>query len=185
VEGWLNADTYAGRRGFLSKAESSDFGLFVSDARPLFAVWLGDAYATASVQEPVLEPGRWHHVAGVFDGEAVHLFVDGRRLATTRGEGKRRRNRWPFFVGADPDRSGLPVSGIEGRIDEVRISRGARYRAGGFAPDEDTLLLLHLDGGLGPIAPDASGAGRHAVHVGRVTYADAGETTAPTTTTKE
>ena len=41
-------------------------------------------------------------------------------------------------------------------LDEVRLSRGARYPAEGFTPlrrhvlDEQTVLLLPMDGALGP-----------------------------------
>lgn len=176
VEGWIKADTYAGRRAFLAKTQKSEYGLFVSDGRPLFSVWLGQHYVTAVKRDPVLTAGRWHHIAGVYDGQAVHLHVDGRQVASAKGHGTRRRNRWPFYVGADPDKRGRPESGIEGLIDEVRVSRGARYGsepyepARRFEPDEDTLLLLHLDAAVGPIAPDHSPGERHALRHGTVEY---------------
>lgn len=177
IEGWIRGDDFGGRRAFLAKTEKSEYGLFVSDGRPVFSVFLGRGYVTASEQEPVLEPGRWHHVAGVFDGSEVRLYVDGKLLAAQPGEGRRRRNEWPLFVGADPDRRGHPTSGFDGLIDEVRVSQGARYGqapfepARRFEPDDDTLLLLHLDRGLGPIAPDHAAGGRHALSRGKVEYA--------------
>jgi len=176
VEGWLDADDYAGRRAFLAKTENAEYGLFVSDGRPTFSVWLGSAYVTAAVSEPVLQTGRWHHLAGVFDGREVRLYVDGRLLASKAGTGARRRNPWPLFVGADPDRHGRPCSGIEGLVDEVRVSSVARYAGPSFEPsrrfepDGDTLLLLHLDGALGPIAPDHGPGGRHVLRRGAVGY---------------
>ena len=176
VEGWMRARDLKGRRAFLAKTETSEYGIFVSDGRPSFSVYLGRQYATASEQEPVLEAGRWHHVAGVFDGSEVRLYVDGRLLDAQPGRGTRRMNRWSLLVGADPDRQGRPSSGFDGLIDEVRVSRVARYGKAPFEPlrrfepDADTLLLLHLDRGFGPVAPDHTAAGRHALAQGQVQY---------------
>jgi hypothetical protein len=69
------------------------------------------------------------------------------------------------------------MSGFEGLLDEVRVSRVARYSGPSFepsrrfAPDEDTMLLLHLDRRVGPLAPDSSPGARHALARGRPTYA--------------
>lgn len=176
VEGWIRATTYEGRRGFLAKTESSDYGIFVTDGRPSFSVRLGPRYVTAKHARPILKPGRWHHLAGVFDGSQVRLYLDGELVGSRPGEGSRTRGYAPLYVGADPNRSGAPVSFIEGLIDEVRVSKTARYAGEKFKPerrfepDGDTLLLLHLDASLGPIAPDHSSGARHAVRHGKVEY---------------
>ena len=176
IEGWLRGDDLKGRRAFLAKTEQSEYGIFVSDGRPSFSVYLGRQYVTAAEQEPLLKVGQWHHVAGVFDGSEVRLYVDGRLVDRQAGQGKRRRNKHSLFVGADPDRQGKPNSGFDGLIDEVRVSRVARYGSDRFEPerrfqpDGDTLLLLHLDRGCGPIAPDHAAPGRHALAQGDVKY---------------
>jgi hypothetical protein len=139
-------------------------------------VFLGDAYANAKATEAVAADG-WHHVAGVFDGAEVRLYVGGRLVAKGPGAGARRRNALPFCVGADPDRRGQPGSFFDGRIDEVRVSRVARYAGESFTParafeaDADTLLLLHCDGFVGPFAVDASPAEAHAVRYGEASSA--------------
>jgi len=172
VEGWIRGDAYAGRRAYLAKTESSEFGLFVSDGKPSFSVFLGDGYVTAESAEPLLAAGRWHHVAGVFDGQEVRVYVDGKRVAARAGAGRRRRNAQPFLIGADPDGRGRPNSLCKGWVDEVRVSTVARYDAD-FAPsrrhepDADTALLLHLDRTLGPFAPDHAAGAHHATLVGR------------------
>jgi hypothetical protein len=176
VEAWARAGTYEGRRGLCCKTESSEYGILVHDGVPEFAVFLGTRYAIAKPEAEVLRPNRWHHVAGVYDGTEVRLYVDGRRVARVPGSGPRRRNVFPFLVGADPDRGGKPTSGFEGLLDEVRVSRVARYDgdafepARRFAPDGDTVLLLHLDRAVGPLAPDSSPGARHAVARGRPVY---------------
>jgi hypothetical protein len=101
-------------------------------------------------------------VAGVFDGEQVALYVDGVRIATHKGSGQRTQRDLPLLIGADVSADGSGNSFFAGLIDEVRISRGARYAgervepARRFEPDDATLLLLHADADLGPWAPDSS-----------------------------
>jgi hypothetical protein len=97
----------------------------------------------------------------------VRCYVDGRLVASTPAAGTRTTNALPLFVGADPNGRGEPVSFFTGRIDEVRISKIARYAGSSFAPparhepDADTLLLLHLDADCGPWTADSSPAAAH------------------------
>lgn len=172
VEGWLSAREFRPRQGFVNKTEQGEFGLFVDDGRPSFTVFLGNDYVSARAAERVLEPSRWHHVAGQFDGESVQLFVDGALVATKSGRGARRMLELPLLVGADVSRDGSPNSCFPGELDEVRISTVARYSTSRFEPmrrfenDSDTALLLHMDGALGPWMPDASSARAHATKLG-------------------
>lgn len=172
LECWLRSDDFAGRRAIAARTESSEFGLFGSGGALSFLVWLGDRYATAKSSEPVLRPGTWHHVAGVFDGTEVRCYVDGRLVGAVAAQGTRRANALPLFVGADPDGSGKPGSFFAGAIDDVRLSAGARYAGASFEPplrharDDATLLLLPCDVDFGPWAIDASGRGAHGLRRG-------------------
>lgn len=179
IEGLLRGSDFKGRRGFVNNTESSGFGIFVSDGKPGFTVFLGDKYVSAQAETGVLEVDAWHHVAGVYDGQEVRLYVDGQVAARQAGLGKRKTNRLPVFVGADTDNRGRPMSFFAGRIDEVRISRGARYNEDEFTPqrrfvpDADTALLLHLDRALGPITPDAAIGHLHGEVVGNAAFVPA------------
>ncbi len=172
LECWCNGDDFAGRRGMLAKTESSEFGIFCSDGVLDFSVFLGDAYVTARAAEAALEPGRWHHVAGVFDGREVRLYLDGKLLAKAAGEGVRKQNGLPFLIGADVDRGGKPTSHFAGRLDDVRLSKVARYAGETFAPpqkhaaDADTVLLVACDRMLGPWAVDRAPSRSHPTRVG-------------------
>jgi hypothetical protein len=173
VEGWMNARAFTQRQGFLCRTESSEFGIFVNEGAPEFSVHLGGRYTTAEAREPKLRAGTWHHVAGVFDGEEVRVHVDGRVVARRKGTGKRTTNALPFVIGGDVGQGGLPNSFFPGAIDEVRVSKVARYAdadftpARRFEPDADTLLLLHMDGTSGPWFPDGSGRTAHATTAGK------------------
>ncbi|GJM17989.1 MAG: beta-galactosidase [Phycisphaeraceae bacterium] len=166
VECWFKADAYARRVGLLTKTENSDYGIFLSNGRPQFSVFLGDRYATASAESGfALDTDAWHHIAGVYDGAELRLYLDGERLATTPATGQRRTNTLPMLIGADVSNAGDGMSHFNGMIDAVRISRSALYAGDRFtparrlAPDPDTAALYNMDGRLGRTLIDGSGAG--------------------------
>jgi len=172
LECWCNGDDFQGRRGMLAKTETSEFGIFCSDGVLDFSVYLGKRYVTARSKQAVLKPGTWHHVAGVFDGKEVRLYLDGKVVARTAGSGRRRSNRLPFLIGADVDRNGRPTSHFSGKLDDVRLSKCVRYAEDSFevpekhVADADTVLLVDCDRMLGPWAVDRSPAKAHPTRVG-------------------
>jgi hypothetical protein len=103
----------------------------------------------------------------VYDGRNVWLFVNGKlQNSTNQTTLKHVPSQYDFMVGADPDRKGKPHQFFKGVIDEVRISKVARY-TDDFAPpskfksDKNTLVLYHFDEGKGKVANDASGNASH------------------------
>ncbi len=168
VEAWIRGRSYAGRRGLLAKTENSEYGIFVSDGAANFSVYLDESYRAVDTPKDTLKPNQWHHVAGVFDGTAVRLYVDGKLAGERAASGKRKRNKLPFYVGADVAANGRATSYFDGDIDEFRLSRVARYAgekfepARRFEPDVDTVVLLHMDRRIGPWIADRSATGAHA-----------------------
>jgi hypothetical protein len=167
LEAWVNGNTFGGRRGLINKTEVSEYGIFASNGIPEFIVFLDGAYVSASAADALLNPGEWHHVAGVFDGGELRLYIDGSLKARTTGAGTRKLNTLPLMIGADVNADGDPTSQHSGSLDEVRLSHGARYSGESFTPerrhvtDEDTRLLLHADAALGPWLHDSSARGAH------------------------
>ncbi|MCP3914346.1 MAG: hypothetical protein GY711_02185 [bacterium] len=168
LETWLRADEIRDRQGIVAKTESSEFGLFARGAQVRFSIHLDGRYVEAESQLPVLRVGEWLHVAGVWDGAEVRLYVGGERAARVVGSGVRTRNDLPLIVGADVNGAGDATSSFHGALDEVRVSRVARYDGESFEPtrrherDADTALLLHMDADSGPWVYDSSGAKAHA-----------------------
>lgn len=180
LECWLRADGFPERCGLINKTEGSELGLFVSGGVPEFLVHLSGRYATARAPSAQLVAGRWHHVAGVFDGSEVRLYVDGRRVASAPGSGPRTVSPIPLLVGADVDGAGNPSSPFPGAIDEVRLSTTARYSGESFEPerrhaaDEATVLLLPMHAIVGPWVHDHSPGSRHPRCEGRPRLVEAG-----------
>lgn len=172
LECWMKADAFSNRTGLLAKTESSEYGFFVNRGTPSFSVYLGDKYVTVQGEAESLSVGRWHHVAGTFDGTQVRLYVDGKVVGQKQGSGARRTNGLPLIVGADVDNRGRANSYFQGAIDGVRLSRGARYMSTSFLPelrpqaDDQTLLLLNMDHAAGPFLYDGSRSKVHPRLVG-------------------
>jgi Concanavalin A-like lectin/glucanases superfamily len=103
-------------------------------------------------------PGMWRHVAGVYDGAEARLYLDGVEVDQSTGS-------YSAFVGDLVVGSSSAASSwfFRGAIDEVRLSRNARYTES-FTPEErfvvdmDTAGLWHFDEGDGNTAVDAAGA---------------------------
>ena len=149
----------ARRTGLLANTQSKGFGIFVSDGRPEFSAHLDGTYRRAGAEEPIIEVGRWHHIAGVYDGETeVRLYLDGTLIATGEvpEEAVRTVSDLPFIIGGDVDGSGNPTSEFTGLIDDVRLSNTARYDGERFRvrrrtpPELNTLFLLDMESAAGP-----------------------------------
>ncbi|MDY0169747.1 MAG: LamG domain-containing protein, partial [Thermoguttaceae bacterium] len=109
----------------------------------------------------------WCHVAAVFDGKEIRLYVDGQlRDSKAIGGPHRPTTKLPLIIGASPARvaaSGLVVdSHYKGLLKAVRISDIARYTQD-FSPpaqlareDNHTQLLLLFDKETGETVPDSA-----------------------------
>lgn len=177
LECWVRGQEPAGRAALVTKTESSAYGIFWSDAADDVKLPTGYVGTTAGyLMVPAAAPWKWDqwtHVALVFDGRQAAFYVNGQLQSVQTTDARPTHNRWPLFIGADPNQQGEPVSFFTGAIDEVRLSDVSRYD-GPFAPrrvfarDAHTLLLLHFDQMLGGVLADDSGTGHHGWAVGGV-----------------
>ena len=177
LEGWVWVESHRPTAGLIAKAEGSEYGLLTNEGRATFIVHLNGRFVRVLAGEP-LPLRRWIHVAGVYDGRSAALFLDGKLAGREPAEGTRRRNNWPLCLGADPNDKGEPGRAVEGWVDEVRLSQGARYAdaftpARRFEPDEHSILLFHLDRTAGDFVPDQGTAHAHGSLVGGAALAKA------------
>ncbi|MCA9311321.1 MAG: metallophosphoesterase, partial [Phycisphaerales bacterium] len=115
LECWFNARHFDQRTGLLCKTEGSEYGIFVSEGVPTFSLHLNGRYAEVGAPAP-LTTGTWHHVAGVYDGHEVRLYIDGRLAGSVERAGRRTGNRLPLLVGADVNGAGEATSHFDGMI---------------------------------------------------------------------
>ena len=167
LEAWFNGDSFGDRVGLVNRSEGSEFGFFLSQGKPSFYVHLDGTYAFAESATPILQTKTWHHLAGVYDGSEVRLYLDGTLVAQGNAGKTRTRNKLPLLIGADVDGKGRPTSHFDGRIDEVRLSSIARYEGKNMSPqrrhdpDASTVLLFHFDAMQGPWLFDHSSSKAH------------------------
>ncbi|WP_145288537.1 LamG-like jellyroll fold domain-containing protein [Pirellulimonas nuda] len=160
LEAWLKPNELSNFRGVIAKTQGSEFAIFSDEGAPKFDIHLNGKYVSA-VSNQKLSTKKWSHVAGVFDGKQVAIYVDGKLIDSKPASGSRKTNKLPLVIGADPDGSGQPSRPFSGMVDEVRLSSKAVYD-GEFAPqrrlapEESTVLLLHLDKRVGPFTLDHS-----------------------------
>lgn len=84
-----------------------------------------------------LETGRWHHLAGTYDGKVARLFIDGELDAEKEYVGKIRGDGAPVMLGGGKLFSPSEFANhfaIHGTVDEVRIYNRP------LSPDEIELL---------------------------------------------
>ncbi len=160
IESWVKPSRTSGFNAIIAKTQSSEYALFFDEGVPQFDIHLDGKYRTAKGTQK-MPTTAWTHLAGVYDGNTVKLFVNGTKAASVDASGRRKTNKLPLFIGADPDNASQPTRCFHGLIDEVRLSAAAVY-AQKFKPaktlkaDESTKLLMHLDKHVGPFVFDRS-----------------------------
>jgi hypothetical protein len=174
VEAWVSSSSNDGSQGVVAKTQSSEYAIFVHDGKPSFDVHLDGRYVSARATDN-LPLDTWVHLAGVFDGKELRLYVDGKPVKSAAGSGKRTINQLPIYIGADPGRAGEATRPFIGKVDEVRLSKIARYTKlfspeVRLSPDEDTMFLFHLDRQFKQLVFDHGPLGLTASRIGRQGY---------------
>jgi hypothetical protein len=97
---------------------------------------------------------QWTHIAGVFDGSAYRVFMDGVLVSPViEGPPPHSSGTYPIEIGGGKCCPSFN-STMNGMIDEVRVSDVARYSTNftppikEFMPDANTLILMHFDSGI-------------------------------------
>jgi tetratricopeptide (TPR) repeat protein len=76
-----------------------------------------DTYYLIFVQAN-LNDGKWHHVAGVYDGRSMSIYIDGQLDKSAAATGALNTRTWPVLIGANPTGGGREWNGL---IDDARI----------------------------------------------------------------
>jgi hypothetical protein len=95
------------RNGTQDSIEFACTGAFVPNAL------VGSLFGTVSVND-----GRWHHIAGTYDGSKISLYVDGKLDVSSEASGSIEANDFDVFIGANAEK---PGRNFKGSIDDVRI----------------------------------------------------------------
>lgn len=127
VDGLPN--TYPGILGFGSLTNNKNrFSLHLfgdTEGKLRFGTCLDDVWTKLDTDAGALETGEFHHIAAVYDGLQMALYVDGELYGTKTVSGLITDYGAPFSVGADVE-NGSPTFFFAGAIDEVRLYYGIR-----------------------------------------------------------
>ena len=98
--------------------------LAIGDTDGTWGIWMGAGIEGryvefgASVKPNVLRDGKWHHVAGTFDGQQMNLYLDGKLVGSKEIVGKLyNQSREPMEIGTYQDEL------FHGDINDVRLFR--------------------------------------------------------------
>ena len=100
-----------------------------SDGRVMMAVgttdvaWYGPGAKTESTPGAIAPDGKWHHVASVYDGRRLRVYVDGKEVAASEQpiSGAIADTDSPLLLG----NSRKSHAGLAGRLEDVRLYYGA------------------------------------------------------------
>lgn len=159
LETWFQARETKGLAVLVGKGKESDFALSLDDGVPQFHLPLGHFHHLLENRSVKIRSDRWHHLAGVYDGRQIRLYLDGDLVAQETPELNFSSNAMPFILGSEQDRDGRIVYSFNGMLDSVRLSASARYAGESFRPqrdfqkDKETLFLLDMQQNVGPFIP--------------------------------
>ncbi len=127
LEAWVRAPRSPGQHKYVAvkggdRCEAGSFGLYTSaNGGMAFYVYDGKKWWRSDQAGQGIWDNQWHHVAGSYDGKAVHLYVDGREIGTPRpfkGTVEYDLPHRNLFFGAYRGACDLTFTGD---IDEVRV----------------------------------------------------------------
>ena len=122
---WEYLEDKGGNRRFLQKSASGgdnqyrlllEWGNFRFDAGP--------GVTPNTVDVPIFSEKKWHHVAGIYDGKEITLYIDGNKEGSKPAKGDMVPSDGPIFLGTKWAEA--PNGDYwNGKIDEVAVlSRG-------------------------------------------------------------
>ncbi|MCG6158222.1 protein kinase domain-containing protein [Rubinisphaera margarita] len=168
------------KKELISNAEAAGISISLKEDRYLrFLLHDGGTYVEATSEEEV-HLGERVHLAAVYDGISLALYVNGRPHGTkVPFRNRHRASPLPLHLGANPDPQlvGRDVETLRdcfrGLIHEFRLSSGVRY-VEPFTPqlklpsDEATEVLYHIDdqNDSSQTVLDRSGNNRHGTIIG-------------------
>jgi len=163
VEAWVNAASVSAGGCIISNHQSSTQFLL---GRSVSSYYFFIGFGAFSVITPtnVVTPGTWQHVAGVYDGNEIRIYVDGILQGTTSV------TSFNFPASATPTKMGSNAFGeyFDGSLDEVRVWNRA------LCADE---LQNNMNGEL--VLPQAGLLGYYHLNEGVAAGNNAGVTAAP------
>ena len=116
LEAWVRPSPSRYVNPFITKSDIQYFLRQRDDKVVEFGIFDG-GYVVASADAPPDWFDAWHHVAGVYNGKRVSLYIDGKLVAEVEHSGTIDHASYAVFIGREPRERAI----LRGAIDSVRI----------------------------------------------------------------
>ena len=128
LEAWVKREGNAGLQMVISKYKGGlggNYYLALNNGKPLFN---RESYPYSVISDNVLPINEWHHIAGVYDGSNMKMYVDGILVKTEVGHTGSigSVSSIPVAIGGGLVNGGTVSYMYKGAADEVRIWNTAR-----------------------------------------------------------
>ena len=141
---WIKADDWDtnGRIMFKGHTISNqyDFGVSASTQTLGFQLW---GVTSGMIEVPLPTINEWHHVAGIYDGSTISLYIDGVKLGSHSASGNIQTSTDELRIGTTTPYTGDDAELIDffhGSIDEVRIYDRALSTDEVYPPHDPILI---------------------------------------------
>lgn len=185
VEAWVKINSSGRLRGIVERynwlnTPDGGFALrLTADNKIQFHTVRSNTEAAGVQGGTSLSVGTWHHVAGVFDGGQIKVYVDGKLDGAVNTAVAPAAGTTSLKIGVPGHRYYGDTTNyfFDGLIDEVRVTAGAAYE-GNFSPQLPLTASVIVRGGDGqaaargywdfesPTPDDSSGYDNHGSPVG-------------------
>ena len=129
---WVKLDSAGQWQSLVSKVASEGVNVYPFSDYSLIAVASGTGFVsrvtvTTAGSFNMLDStnavsyGAWHHLAGVYDGATLKVFIDGVQSGSASASGTVSNSGQALFIG----RNGAGGDSLKGQLDEVRVFRRA------------------------------------------------------------
>ena len=125
IEAWVKTDGLGSRQTILDKGYSSSGEPYYqyhvevrSGGEVYFALSLNGTRKTTQTST-TLTAGQWHHIACVYNGSTIKIYIDGIEESSTNATGSISTYSTSLYIGAYSGPS--DIGSFDGLIDEVRI----------------------------------------------------------------
>jgi len=127
LEAIVKFTTFSQNQAILSTNEYGGYGLWVHDTQINFFIDINSEYLSTSASSSELNFNQWYHIAGVYNGSGVKIYIDGNlkeSIAITGPITYTYQNA--LKIGSDASSTGAPDNDFfQGKIDEIRITNVA------------------------------------------------------------
>ncbi|MFW6410369.1 MAG: glycoside hydrolase family 2 TIM barrel-domain containing protein, partial [Halanaerobiales bacterium] len=123
------------------------FGLEQKQNKLIFYLG-GKSKIQIETELPIYWTDRWHHIAGIYDGEKISLYIDGELVVTQNWNQQLKNTPFPVTIGKNAQTQGQDYPGklFSGLIDKVRlfdkvVTIENLYQDSNLSPEESLLWL--------------------------------------------